>query len=194
MDFAVHAKATFVWSSMAPCVCVLTHILAGWVNQYYLINIQLSFSSFPSCLLQTNFSVAVSVSGGSKHILFLQQFNITIYRGLVHIMLAGQKNWSASVLSAVTEPHLISFHRIGIQEINFNFFFSEFVLLGEVKLTPSESVSFGRVMWDPWIALASSPPWECSFVRWECVFRTMMRNGDLQSFCAPGESALNFCL
>lgn len=39
-----------------------------------------------------------------------------------------------------------------------------------MKLTPSEAVSFGRGTWGPWIALASSPPWECSFVQWgECV-------------------------
>lgn len=99
---------------MATCVCVLSHILASWVNQYFLVNIQLSFSSFPSWLLQTNFSAAFSVLEGSKHILFLQQFNITIYRGLTDIVLAGQKNWAASALSTVREPHVISFHRIVI--------------------------------------------------------------------------------
>lgn len=99
---------------MATCVYVLSHILASWVGQYFFINIQLSFSSFPSWLLQVNLSVAVSVLEGSKHILFLQQFNITIYRGLTNIMLAGQKNWAASALSTVREPHLICFHRIGI--------------------------------------------------------------------------------
>lgn len=114
---------------MAPRVCVLSHILASWVNQYCLINIQLSFSSVPSWSLQTNFSVAISVLEGSKHILFLQQFNITIYRGLTNIMLAGQKNWAVSALSTVREPNLISFHRRGIQEVNFSFFLTEVILL-----------------------------------------------------------------
>lgn len=114
---------------MATCICVLSHILANWVNQYFLINIQLSFSSFPSWLLQTNFSAAISILEGSKHILFLQQFNVTIYRGLTNIMLAGQKNRAASALSTVREPHLIPFHRIEIEEVNFNFFLGEVILL-----------------------------------------------------------------
>lgn len=90
---------------MARCICVLSHILASWVNQYCLINIELSFSSFSSWLLQTNFSVAISVLEGSKHILFLQQFNITIYRDLSNIILAGQKP-GLLLLSALLESYI----------------------------------------------------------------------------------------
>lgn len=44
-------------------------------------------------------------------------------------MLAGQKNWAASALSTVREPNLISFHRIGTQEVNCNLFLSGVILL-----------------------------------------------------------------
>lgn len=81
MDFAVHAIATFGWSSMASGVCVLSHIPARWVNQATFINTQHTLFEFiPFPFLQVNFSV-ISLFSFSKNIFLFQHFNVTTYRG-----------------------------------------------------------------------------------------------------------------
>lgn len=113
MDFAVHAIATFGWSSMASGVCVLSHIPARWVNQATFINTQHTLFEFiPFPFLQVNFSV-ISLFSFSKNIFLFQHFNVTTYRGSAmgfsNLIFKPdfQKNQVASALSTAGAPHLL---------------------------------------------------------------------------------------
>lgn len=99
MDCAVHAIATFGWSSMAPGVYVVSHIPARWVNQATFINTQHTLFEFiPFPLLQANFLSHFFILFFKKH-LSLSTLSHNYLQRLDNVLTADQKKKSGRFCS-----------------------------------------------------------------------------------------------